>query len=159
MINHFFFVSLTSRVNKWIVQYKKIPLEELRPGTVNGFSFTSVCINTAIYLSWLVSQCVQGNVVFKRGSFNHITEAASIHHSGQKADLIINCTGLNAGKLGGVADKNMVPVRGQTVLVRNESGGDFYSEDAEEEDEVCYIMQRAAGKKSNVKDLSRRTQA
>ncbi len=44
----------------------------------------------------------------------------------------------------------MVPIRGQTVLVRNESGGDFYFDDGKEEDEVCYIMQRAAGKDSNL---------
>lgn len=137
------------------MQYKQIPQDELRPGTINGYSFTSVCINTAIYLPWLVSQCIQGNVVFKRGNFNHISEAVNVHHSGQRADLIINCTGLNAGKLGGVADENMIPVRGQTVLVRNDSGGNFLSEDAEEADEVCYILQRAAGKKSKLAELLR----
>lgn len=43
-------------------------------------------------------------------------------------------------------DRNMVPARGQTVLVRNEveemcdnSGTD------DGDDEVCYVMQRAAG--------------
>lgn len=41
----------------------------------------------------------------------------------------------------------MIPVRGQTVLVRNDPGGDFLSEEAEEEDELCYILRRAAGKK------------
>lgn len=83
----------------------------------------------------------------------------SVHHSGRKADLIINCTGLNARKLGGVADKNMIPIRGQTVLVRNNSGGNFLSEDAEEEDEVCYILQRAAGEKSNGSTFLRKRQA
>jgi D-amino-acid oxidase len=44
----------------------------------------------------------------------------------------------------------MVPIRGQTVLVRNNSGGDFFFDDGKELDEVCYIMQRAAGKDSSL---------
>lgn len=149
MLDPFFVVValLSSQVNNWVAQYRQIPQEELRPGAITGYSFTSVCINPAIYLPWLVSQCIQGHVVFKRASFDHITEAVSAHHSGRSAALIINCTGLNAGKLGGVADKNMIPVRGQTVLVRNDPGGDFLSEEAEEADELCYILRRAAGKK------------
>ena len=108
---------------------------------------TSVCINTAIYLPWLVSQCLAAGVVFKRGVFKHVSDAVSAHHSGSKADLLINCTGLSAGKLGGVEDKDLIPARAQIVVVRNDvplmvvtSG----TEDSEEE--LCYIMQRAAGK-------------
>lgn len=137
------------------MQYKQIAEESLRPGTTAGFSFTSVCINPAIYLPWLVSQCLQGGVVFRRGDLSHVSEAANIHHSGQNAHLIINCTGLNAGKLGGVVDKNMIPVRGQTVLVRNDSGGDFVMENTEEgSDETCYIMRRAAGKIQHTKEFT-----
>ena len=76
-----------------------------------------------MYLPWLTSQCLKAGVVLKRGIFKHISEAAHAHHSGQKANLIANCTGLSAGKLGGVEDKSMVPARGQTVLVRNEAIG------------------------------------
>lgn len=109
-------------------------------------SFTSVCINTAIYLPWLVSQCLKAGVIFKRGVFKHILEAADAHHSGQKVDLIVNCTGLAAGKLGGVEDKAMVPARAQIVLVRNDPGIMCSTSGTDEgEDECCYIMQRAAG--------------
>ena len=83
----------------------------------------------------------------KRGVFGHISEAAHAHYSGQKADLIVNCTGLSAGKLGGVEDQSMVPARGQTVLVRNEAigiVGDSGTDDGD--DEVCYVIPRAAGK-------------
>jgi len=40
----------------------------------------------------------------------------------------------------------MTPVRGQTVLVRNESnigGGNSGTDDGD--DEICYVIQRAAG--------------
>ena len=119
---------------------------EVPPGFDYGTSFTSVCINTAIYLPYLTSECLKAGVVFKRSIFDHITEAAKVHHSGEKADLIVNCTGLSAGKLGGVEDKDMMPARAQIVLVRNDPGVMCSGSGCEDgEDELCYIMQRAAG--------------
>ena len=77
---------------------------------------------------------------------NHVSDAADHHHSGKRADIVVNCTGLGAGKLGGVQDKAMYPARGQIVVVRNDpkvmtsvSGTDDSS------DEATYIMHRAAG--------------
>lgn len=112
----------------------------------SGTSFTSVCINTPMYLSWLVGRCVSHGVVVKRGIVKHIADAAKLHHSDKAADVVINCTGLSAATLGGVEDKTVYPARGQTVLVRNDpkimasiSGTDDGS------DEATYIMQRAAG--------------
>jgi len=59
---------------------------------------------------------------------------------------VVNCTGLSAGKLGGVEDQKVYPARGQIVVVRNDpcimtsvSGTDDGS------DEATYIMHRAAG--------------
>lgn len=78
--------------------------------------------------------------------FAHVSEAADVHHSGKKASIVVNCTGLSARKLGGVEDKTMVPVRGQTVLVRNDPGIMLFVLPAEGENELCYIMQRAVGK-------------
>ena len=99
-----------------------------------------------MYLPWLTSQCLKAGVVFKRRVFRHISEAAHAHHSGQKADLIVNCTGLSAGKLGGVEDKRMTPARGQTVLVRNEAIGNVSCSGTDDgDDEKCYVIQRAAG--------------
>ena len=98
-----------------------LPKSELPSGYDSGTSFTSVCLNLSIYLPWLVSQCLDNGVVFKRGILTHISEAAALHHSGQKADVVINCTGLLASKLGGVMDEDVVPARGVTILVRNEA--------------------------------------
>ena len=85
-------------------------------------------------------------MTFKRAILSHISEAAQIHHSGEPADLIVNCTGLAAGKLGGVEDKEMVPARAQIVLVRNDPGIMCSGSGTDEgDDECCYIMQRAAG--------------
>ncbi|KAL9103149.1 MAG: hypothetical protein Q9163_001793 [Psora crenata] len=128
-------------------KYRQLRKDELPLGYSSGNAFTSVCINTSLYLPWLVSQCLKAGVVFRRGVFDHIINARHSHHSDKPADVIVNCTGLSARKLGGVLDQNMIPARGQTVLVGNEpnvmcdvSGTD------EGDEEVCYIMQRAAGK-------------
>ena len=86
-------------------------------------------------------------MVFRRGILDHIADAANAYHSGKKADVIINCTGLAAGKLGGVEDKDMIPARAQTVLVRNDPGVMISTSGVDHaDDEVLYIMQRAAGK-------------
>lgn len=75
-----------------------------------------------MYLSYLVGQCLQHGCTIKRAILSHISEASSFHASGSKADIIINCSGLLASKLGGVEDKTVVPIRGQIVVVRNDPG-------------------------------------
>lgn len=80
-----------------------------------------------------------------RREFAHICHAADAHHSGKKADLVVNCTGLSARTLGGVEDAEMIPIRGQTVLVRNETRGLMFCDDNIHKEPI-YIMHRAAGK-------------
>ncbi|OOO11561.1 FAD dependent oxidoreductase [Aspergillus oryzae] len=67
-------------------------------------------------------------------------------HPDQKVDLVINCAGLMASKLGGVEDKTVVPARGQIVIVRNEAGKMLDVSGTDDGDgEACYVMTRAAG--------------
>lgn len=123
-----------------------VPKAELGEGIDSATSFTSVCINTAIYLPYLVSQCLKAGVRFQRSIFNHICDASTAHFSGQNADVIINCTGLSAAKVKGVEDKTVIPARGQVVLVRNDPGGMYSISGSDDgDDEVAYIMMRAAG--------------
>lgn len=106
-------------------------------------------MNAPVYLAWLVSQCCKNGVVFKRATFKHISEAAKVHSSGQKPDLIVNCTGLGSLKLGGVEDTKMYPARGQVVVVRNDPGAMYSLSGCDDgDDEACYMMTRAAGKYS-----------
>lgn len=84
----------------------------------------------------------------KRAIFKHIADAASpgVHHSGRPADLVVNCTGLAASKLGGVEDESVVPARGQIVVVRNVAPAMFALSGTDDgPEEACYIMTRAAG--------------
>lgn len=111
-----------------------------------GTSFTSVCINTALYLPWLASQCLKLGVVIRRGIATHINDAATMHHTGKQADLVVNCSGLGSLRLGGVEDRAMFPGRGQIVVVRNDPGFMCSSSGTDDgSDEATYIMSRAAG--------------
>lgn len=128
-------------------QFHTLPKASLGPGIDSATSFTSVCINTAIYLPWLVSECLKNGVIFKRAVFSHISDATSpdIHPEG-KVHLVVNCTGLMASELGGVEDKSVVPARGQIVVVRNDAGKMLDISGTDDGDsEACYIMTRAAG--------------
>ena len=85
-------------------------------------------------------------MVFKRAVFRHISDAANAHHSGKKADLVVNCTGLSSRFLGGVKDAALYPARGQVVVVRNDPGMIASTSGTDDgEDETFYMMVRAAG--------------
>ncbi|GAB7343099.1 hypothetical protein MBLNU457_1178t1 [Dothideomycetes sp. NU457] len=126
--------------------FRVLPKESLPGGMDGGTAFGSVCINPEIYLAWLVSQCLKNGVKFRRGDVKHIQEASRLHHSGQRAQLVVNCTGLGSISLGGVEDKKLYPGRGQVVLVRNEPRGMVtVSGTNDGPDEAAYVMNRAAG--------------
>lgn len=73
-------------------------------------------------------------------------DAAAAHHTGQPADVVINCTGLSSKKLGGVRDDKLYPGRGQVVVVRNDPGVMLATSGTDDgEDELVYMMTRAAG--------------
>ncbi|OGM40171.1 D-amino-acid oxidase [Aspergillus bombycis] len=129
-----------------VPDFRNLPDNELAPGIDNASVFTSVCINTAIYLPWLIGQCRTTGVVFKRAVIKHVADAASLHHSGKKADVVVNCTGLSSKKLGGVNDDKLHPIRGQVVVVRNDPGAMFSISGTDDaDDEITYMMTRAAG--------------
>lgn len=129
-----------------VPNFRILPPSAIPSTADTGTAFTSVCINTAIYLPYLASQCLANGCKINRSILSHIDEAAHLHQSGEKADVVVNCTGLLASKLGGVMDSSIVPTRGQIVVVRNDPGAMVTVSGTDDgEDEVCYIMQRAAG--------------
>lgn len=129
--------------------YRRVPAAELPAGVAYGHEFGSVCINTPVYLAWLVGQCRRLGVEFKRASLGHIAEAPGLHHRQRNDDqevIVVNATGLMACRLGGVADAAVQPARGQVVVVRNVSPAMYcVSSSADGPDEILYTMTRAAG--------------
>ncbi|KAL5341684.1 FAD dependent oxidoreductase [Aspergillus crustosus] len=135
--------------NPWykdVMPNEPVPKSQLPPGIVNAQTLTSICINTMIYLPWLVGQCRKNGTIFKRAVFKHVSHATKAHHSGQPADIVVNCTGLSSKSLGGVNDTKLYPARGQVVVVRNEAPSIISISGTDDGgDERCYVMTRAAG--------------
>ncbi|GAP84890.1 putative D-amino-acid oxidase [Rosellinia necatrix] len=126
--------------------YRELSQGELPPGMASGCEFTSVCVNVMIYLPWLIGQCRKNGVVLRRGQLGHIAEASGMSHTGGAVSVVVNATGLMASRLGGVMDGRVVPIRGQVVVVRNEAPYMLTKSGTDDaEDEVCYVMTRAAG--------------
>lgn len=127
-------------------RFRTLDKAELPKGVDGGTAFRSVCINPNIFLPYVLGQCLELGVTVRRGTVQHIAQAAGMHAEGT-ADVVVNCTGLMASKLGGVMDEKVIPARGQIVVVRNEaptmmtiSGTD----DGPEQN--TYIMMRPNGK-------------
>ncbi|CAH0020895.1 unnamed protein product [Clonostachys rhizophaga] len=125
--------------------YRDLPKNEIPAGFDSASDWTNVCINTAIYLPWLVGQLLKNGAVLKRANLSHIEDAKSLSHTGKPASLIINATGLGSRKLGGVEDTKMAPARGQVVIVRNEAPMTGLSGTDDDPNDACYVMTRAAG--------------
>lgn len=126
--------------------FRELPKDELPSGVDSACEFTGICINTALYLPWLVGQCRRLGVVFRRGEVRHINELQTLHHTRTKADVIINASGLGSKNLGGVEDQDMAPIRGQIVLIENESPSMYNISGTDDgPDEVSYVMTRASG--------------
>ena len=99
-----------------------------------------------VYMPWLFSQCRAKGVIFERKELIHIKDAVNLHSTGQKADVVVNCTGLMACKLGGVEDQDVYPARGQLCIVANRFEGLFTTSGSEDgPDETIYVQPRMGG--------------
>nr|POE64903.1 lysophospholipase [Quercus suber] len=134
------------------LQLRRLSSPELPDGVDLGVELRSVCINTALYLPWLVSRCIAHGVTLQRGDVSHVMHAAAAAAAQHRppVDVIVNCTGLSARHLGGVEDESLYPARGQIALVRRSptaAPATMYSlsgtDDAD--DETCYTMHRPGG--------------
>lgn len=109
----------------WCEDEKLMPIRELDLGECaengfpggTGFSYETVAVNPELYCKWLLRQCENhaGGGRFEThtmriGHFREVFEMLP----GAKA--VVNCTGVDAGKL--VGDDSCFPTKGQTVLVQ-----------------------------------------
>lgn len=125
-------------------------MEDLPAGFETGSSFKTPCINPPVYLDYLARQLRRLDVAMKRGSVSHIADAADLHDGGSQADIVINCTGLAAAKLGGVEDSTVFPARGQICLVKNTCRGLVTTSGTDDGPfDVFYVQPRANGRKEN----------
>ncbi|KAF7326371.1 Nuclear export factor [Mycena venus] len=105
--------------------YKVLPSSSLPPDCAEGISFKTLTIDSPVYLNYLLSRFLAAGGSIVRGNVQHITEileGGTGIFNGRKylsaPSAVIVCAGLGARTLGGVEDKDMYPIRGQTVLLR-----------------------------------------
>ncbi|KAJ6499534.1 D-amino-acid oxidase [Mycena vitilis] len=115
----------TPEVLRVMPDYKSIPASALPPNCAEGISFTTLTIDSPVYLNYLLSRFLAAGGSIVRGAVQHIAQVVEGGHgifNGRKClsppSAVIVCVGLGARTLGGVEDKEMYPVRGQTVLLR-----------------------------------------
>ena len=111
--------------------------------TVLVASFTTVGIDTPVYLPYLLSRFLErgGNLI--RGSIQHISQVLEGGLTPFKPDALVVCAGIGARFLGGVEDRDVYPIRGQTVLIR--APWVKFGRTLNGKDEVTYIIPRRSG--------------
>lgn len=106
-------------------QAKYVAKDSLIPGAADGIEFETLTIDTPKYLNYLLARFLGNGGSVVRGNVQHINQvieggANGLSGSGKPSLIyaVIVCAGLGARTLGGVEDKAMFPIRGQTVLLR-----------------------------------------
>lgn len=112
---------------------------------ISGWTFDTVTISTTIYLHYLLHKIFKLGGTLKRKEVKDINEAYALHHSGSKADLVINCTGLLAKYLKGVEDNDVFPIRGQILWARNNATKQIVVSVDGYANEVIYVFPRKEG--------------
>ncbi|ESK85652.1 d-amino-acid oxidase [Moniliophthora roreri MCA 2997] len=109
----------------WYPDYKILPKDKLAAGTSYGVEFSTVTIDSPAYLNYLLSRFLAAGGSITRGSVQHINQVVdggahifSERKTPSPVDAIVVCLGLGAFAVGGIEDKDMYPIRGQTVVVR-----------------------------------------
>ncbi len=98
--------------------FRMLKEDELVLGTKQGVSFDTVTIDTSQYLPYIFNlfTSLGGRII--RANIQHVSQLIPPLIPGAPVDGVILCVGLGARFLGGVEDKDVYPIRGQTVLVR-----------------------------------------
>ncbi|KZT50587.1 nucleotide-binding domain-containing protein [Calocera cornea HHB12733] len=97
--------------------YRELAESELRPGSKTGVTFETITIDTPRYIAYLYSRVLSQGGKSIRAQLQHIQQVLDGAFC-DVPDAVVVCAGLGARTLGGIEDKNVYPIRGQTVLIR-----------------------------------------
>lgn len=98
--------------------FKPLPKDSLLPNSLSGATFTTLTIDTQVYLPYLLARLLSRGGSIVRASIQHISQVVEGAFTSTRPDAVVVCAGLGARTLGGVEDKDVFPVRGQIVLLR-----------------------------------------
>ncbi|KAJ3760170.1 D-amino-acid oxidase [Lentinula raphanica] len=129
----------------------------------SGVSFTTLTIDTPVYLQYLYERFVDRGGRVLKGRVDDIQDLEGVQRALREArpitpnsteflaqiEALINCTGLGSLTLRGVIDNAVYPLRGQTVLLRVpwiKFGRTISSKGKEGQDDLwTYIIPRRSG--------------
>ncbi|WP_378732291.1 FAD-dependent oxidoreductase [Nocardia brasiliensis] len=103
-----------------LLDVEMVAPDELPDGMLVGLWSTAPLIDLPRYLRYLTGRLAANGVEIEQRAVRSLDEAAAA------APVVVNCTGVAAGKL--AADDGVQPVRGQHVIVRNPGISHFYVE-------------------------------
>jgi len=119
-------------MSKLVNDWRSLSIEELAKLTPNirfkyGYEYSSIIIEPGTYLRYLMAKfhSNKGQLLKRTISFRSINDFDFLHRN---FHVVFNCTGLGAKQL--MSDHQMVPIRGQTVIVRADWIKSFYTFDS-----------------------------
>jgi D-amino-acid oxidase len=107
---------------------------ELPAGYATGWRLAAPIVSMPVYLGYLLARLDQAGAQVREARFASLREAAEL----TGAPVIVNCSGIGAHDL--VPDHQVMPVRGQVVIVENPGLSDFFIGVGHEPDDLRYYF-------------------
>ncbi|KAG6332546.1 hypothetical protein ID866_6545 [Astraeus odoratus] len=104
----------------YMPDFRAVSQNELVPGATHGWTFTTVTLYVPVYLNWLLGRFLAKGGTIVRAQLQHISQAMQGGIGGlpRKPHAVVACVGIGARFLGGIEDKDVYPIRGQTITLR-----------------------------------------
>ena len=111
----------------------------LPPGYRSGLRYSAPVVAMPVYLDYLTDQVIDGGGLLHYGRpLRDLADAAAMSPAG----VLVNCTGIGARTL--THDPDLVPVRGQVVVVANPGLAEFFVGERDVPGEITYFFPHGA---------------
>jgi D-amino-acid oxidase len=117
-------------------EYRECEPAELPVKFTCGWRYTAPVIDMSRYLPYLLARFRRAGGKLEYGRLRKLDEGFTT------APVVVNCAGAAAREL--VPDPDVIPRRGQLVLVRNPGFTDFFIEDSRDQAEMTYLLPQGA---------------
>ncbi len=107
---------------------------ELPAGYAAGWRLAAPIVSMPVYLGYLLARLERAGAQVRQARFASLREAAELTAAG----VIVNCSGIGAHGL--VPDPQVMPVRGQVVIVENPGISEFFIGVGREPDDLSYYF-------------------
>jgi D-amino-acid oxidase len=112
--------------------FRRCSPAELPDGFAEGWQYTAPVLTMTVYLGYLLNRFTGSGGEVQTAAVDSLAEAAA------DAPVVVNCTGIGARDL--VPDRDLVPVRGQAVIVTNPGITDFFIGQPDATAELVYMF-------------------